>query len=783
MDNTLLFFDEKEKVPAYFFMFKEWSKLYQKGKAFVIFSRNKNEINQKDIEFSNLVKKNSINYNTTFTCDLVLTGPVLFIKHISQKKPLLNIFIPNYLVQKAENKTIVLIPIPDIFQTIIRIKFNEEKTQRMWFDTFIKTKRIQEKATVPVLFPLLNNNSLSQQTASLEDDGISIVHTINGKRIENNIKFNSLFIIGSPFEFYYDVICDDNNSSNPILEEIELEKDDLFISLMISTSKSTNYICTFDQIETLLAAYCNIFLACQKKTIPQQQSEIQSEIYHRQKRYDGILDGFPLTLVSAIKDPTQEITLKTKKENMKFTGSSLLPKNASKEIRIIDFNKPVHRTIVFTETRDLFPHSLLTQNDQNQIKEITNVFQEETQKIINTLDKNCAKETNIIANSFQTELNELFLDDVDDLFSFKETSQKAFFNKDAIDLNDKLHVIQNNPIFDNLVETIDVVLNNDPKDCFYNSEILDKLNTYLRSVKYTINMESDTFLEFVILTANIISDTCDYNTFPYSLLWLLDSHPSLKKCFPFQKYKNFEELMVTFVVRLLLSKQLSFLIDTISSDTEWTKKVYKMSSLMASPQFIPEFLGTIHSFESLNFTGAFRLHSKIKFTDFGSQRIDLLIEDTCSQISLHFHKGNDNNSVLSLLARLSSLFAKFLNIGYFKTANGPNAWSLFLRTNEFGFRTNELTILDETVKRAERNKNSPQNWKIAFTIFTGIQLNLSNIWLLYLSKGAKKLSTHKENAPIFSYSQLLRVTESFTSLAAFKLELPDNIFSLYPSLF
>ena len=779
-EQVLPFFNEKECISAsvYFFMFKRWSAIYKKGKAFVTFSNTLYKSpSEMDNDFTDAVSKNDIQFNIMFPQDLILTGPVLFLKHKQQEKPLLNLFIPNYLIQKCDTKTIRLIPLTDILQTIIKITFNEEKTQKSWFAFFTEAKRVIEKPTIPVLFPLLDNSPIYQQTASVDKDSLNLVITLSDKtKIENEIHFNSSFIIASPFEYFM------GNRNHLVPEQNFIKKDELYMSLMISTSKTSNFICKFDQIDTLLAAFCNIYQASKASIANNQFLKRENPIYIRQKRYEGITTEFQTIQKSTLETP-HVLSLTKKINNISFKSNNILPDKATTRVKILDFDQPVHRTIVFSDAKDLYPKPIVPRSETIPIMPQSDVYNEEIKRIIDSLGSECDQEMKDWETNLQNGLNESFQDDIDDLFMFKEPNQESFFNKDAIELNDKFYTTPNNQTLDKLLSANEIELNRDPEDNFYDSNIITSLRNCLKDVSYTLNLDSESFHDFMTLVSNIITDTCDPNTFCDSLLWLLDSHFALKKCFPLQTTKPFEELIVTFVSRLLITKQLHFLIETISSDTQWCSDVYSASSLMNCTQFIPEFLNIIYKFEEINFVGSFHIKDSIHFKQYGHLRYDILIEKTASELLHHIHEGNDSKCATDSATLLSSQIARFINIGFYHSYNATNAWSIFMRTNEFGFQTNELTLLQETIKRAEKNKEMSPNGKIAITMFTGIQLNMANIWLVYLIKGAKKLDTHDKSAPIFSYSQMSRVVDSLSSITSIKIEIPDEVFTQHISWF
>ena len=173
---------------------------------------------------------------------------------------------------------------------------------------------------------------------------------------------------------------------------------------------------------------------------------------------------------------------------------------------------------------------------------------------------------------------------------------------------------------------------------------------------------------------------------------------------------------------------------------------------------------------------------EIMFEPFGERRCDVLICNTTNQLLKYFHSGKEREGAIELVVKLTSQVAKFLNIGYYRSGFSTNAWDLLMKTKMFDIKTNEMIIMTETVKRNDKLKLS-KNSKIAMTIFTGIQLNIAGIWLIYIVKGARKLETHTENSPIFSYSQVSRVSEALMSLASIKLDMPDYVFEKYQALF
>ena len=744
------FFGKKERTEVSHCIFKNWVKVYRKGAAFITISKNSDFLI--DPGQCAQLEKNKIELGKMAPYDIVLYGPILFAKLKSQKTPLFNLFMPNYLVCKHDSKSINLVPIPDILECLIKIRFNDEKNQKIWYKLFNDCKKVNDSPTIPIPFPLCNNSTTEQHVATIHENELIITDSnIEGITTETKVRINSSFIIASPFEL-------DTESNN-------------FCAILISASKTNYYVLNFDDIDGLFAAYCDIYLASRMQWVNHDQRMMQ--IYQRQKRFEGIVQDFHFSFISNFKEPTPKSLAKVQTKSIKFSAKSALPAVATTNVKIVDFKKPIHRSVIFAEYREIRQHSMFNQSSQiPACRAPDEVFDSEKQQIMESLDKLCFIEEK------DWKINAGDVDD--DVFAFKESSASIFFNKGYDELNDISD--GDNHVIDSLLEANDLKLSKDDSKLLSN-ELLRKLEEILANSGPSLSLESKEFMTAITLIANAISDTADYNSFPSSLLWIVGNSQTMKKCFPSSINQDFERLMVTFVARLSVAKKLGFLIETISSELEWRKDVYEVNSLMNSSDFFPKFTDLIKNFEDKNFTGTFRLPAtQINFMQIGSRRIDILIQFTTSEILKYFHSGKEAKDMYELVARLLSSIAKFLNLGFYREGTLINAWSLFLKTDMFGIRTNELTIMQETIKRAEKTKLT-MNAKIAVTIFTAMQLNIAPLWIIYFAKGAKKLGTHREDAPIFNYTQMSIVAESFHSLASIKLEIPDTLFDMYPSLF
>jgi len=662
-------------------------------------------------------------------------GPFVFCSSNQGNKFFL-LYIPHYaLIYVPNSNCIDLIPFNPVLKRTIRLGFKDLGEKNVWRATFRSSCQLCENFTsefVPIPFQA---SVFDIKTQTTQD--ISLIVGNSSITIDYGTMRKKLFNI-------------DTRISTSI-EDKSISSSHSIFCFKVWTSQNTDFNILIFNFDFLLTAFLSIEAMIQDIHKVSMQN-------HRIKRQDA--SEFPVVertfrikgseFVSA--SCSKRSFFDSYKGNITFS-SVKVPSQSTDSLSLIDFNKPLKRTV-------LIQSGSQTSNTNHPLLKDLSV--ELTNENNVTIFK---KERENIANSILTSSFILGVFGNSTLFSFAEKNDREFFSREGGELITSIikppHVCH---MFDDFLKKIGLKLN---KTCglFPGHTLLSRLRDLISKFDMVVNTSSPTFTHIVSIVTSVLFDYKDKAGMIVALSRITEDDERLNKYF-----LGHNENYQLFVYRLIVTKLVSQFCTKAMGDPFWTLDLYGLISI---PDFAIGFLSILRNIEMHDFIGNYQhsYESNIIHKNNYSNKI----YNQAYSILRRIRQGCEIEDLTNLVSSILSELIRYLCDGFIpkNQENMSTPWFIFINALSIKVSIPELLVFQKLINNSKTSKENPKIL-ISRILYQGLLSGMLHFWVMFYTLSAQNSKCFSNESQLFSYEELMIVAESLFSLSSVFFNLNED---------